>query len=359
MGWQIALASMCFLPWLAACDLQLTQVLPPSELETSERGAFTSAGRFYVIGTRAADRSDAGSWIVEITRRSDGGYAATNYVAGTLEGTVEGAVGSAPAGDACLFSGMTVRGMSLYAACYAPDGRAALLEVNTDTDTVRAGYFSSCNAEPASSPCTYPAFYPNGMAVDAAGNVYLSNMISHIYPSGDTIAISVEGQGSLVQARLDPAASGPGKLSFTHRTWFSADILADGFTPNGIQIEGSVLYYAAGANINRVDIRPDGSAGAAALHYRGPALSYIDDFAVHDGQMVLGRTLPPALVALDRAPAFDTAPELGTYAMATDAIPSSVNYQADVPTGNPLFPLGSVAVTCFFGGGLYVLSAQP
>jgi hypothetical protein len=143
---------------------------------------------------------------------------------------------------------------------------------------------------------------------------------------------------------------------FTHRPWFSADIVQDGVGPNGIQIEGSVLYYAAGPNINRVDITPEGEAGAARVHYAGPALSYIDDFAVLDGRMALARTIPPAIVALDRAEPFRTARELGTRDMDIDQIPSSISYQADVPAGHPVFPADSLIVTCFFGGGVYTLS---
>jgi hypothetical protein len=351
----MASAIVC-LQLFSGCDLALTETLAPSELETTERGAFTSDGRLFVIGTRAQGRTDAGSWIVEVTRASDGAYVASNYLFGALEGTSGGSLEGAAAGDACGFSGMTVRGMRLYAACVAPDGRAALLEVDVSAGKVRAGRFTTCNSEPSALPCEDVVFYPNGMAVDAAGRIYLSNTQAHLMALGDSPSISVEGSRSLTQVVLGPASDDAGLLQFTHRDWYTTDIVRDGLAPNGVQIEGDQLYYAAGANIVRIPIGEDGSGGEPSVHYLGPALSYIDDFAVRDGRMAVARTLPPALVALDRAPALGTARELGEFAMSLTSIPSSITYQADVPAGMSLFPPGSLIVTAYFGGGLYVLS---
>jgi hypothetical protein len=318
---------------------------------------FTSDGRYWIIGTRAQGRGDAGSWIVEVTRTSDNSYATTNYVAGTLEGTSDGTTHGTPVGEPCQFGGMTVFKTRLYAACVKTDfTRASLFEVDVATGTVRTEYFTTCNAEPSLAPCSYVSFYPNGMAADAAGRIYLSNTAAHLDLASAIPAIRVEGSRTLTQVVVNGVADSPQRLSFTHRDWFSTDILRDGLVPNGIQIEGNVLYYAAGSNINRIDLREDGSAGAASVHYAGPALSVIDDFAVRDGRMLIARAIPPALVAVDRAPAFGTARELGTHDMPLDAIPSSIAYQADLPVGNPLFPAGSLLVTSFFGGGLYLLT---
>lgn len=251
---------------------------------------------------------------------------------------------------------MTVYGKRLYAGCVLPDlTRAALIEVDTGTRSVRAGYFSSCNAERSLAPCEYPALYPNGMAADAQGRIYFSNMLSHLRLDSGVPVITVRGSHSVGQVSLDAASQTPGKLSFTYRDWFSSDVVSDGLGPNGVQIEGQTLYYAAGPNINRVQILPDGKAGPAGVHYFGPALTYIDDFAVRDGQMVLARAISPALVALDRARSFGGAPELGTYPMAIDRIPSSVTHP---PATTTIFPADSLIVTAFFGGGLYIATAD-
>jgi hypothetical protein len=251
-----------------------------------------------------------------------------------------------------------VRGKRLYAGCTSAENlRSALIEVDLEAGTVRAGYFDSCNEAMSGSmtSCEAPLFYGNGMAMDSEGRIYLSNMLSHIRLDDGIPSISYEGSGSVTQVVLG-AHTLPGKLSFTHRDWFSSGILTDSFMPNGIQIEGELLYYAAGPNINRVEIRPDGNAGAVRMHYAGPPLTYIDDFAVRDGRMVLARSITPGLVALERPDALGFVRELGTYDMDYDSVPSSVTYQADLPLGHSLFPAGSLVVTSFIGGGLYLVT---
>lgn len=351
---SIAVVTLC-----QACTVSLAQSISPSELDATERSSFTADGRLFVIGLRPDGRADAGPWLVEIVKTDDGGHTAENLVAGTMGGTSDGTLTGTPVGESCAFSGMKAQGMRIYAACVVPsDLRAALFEVDLAAGTVRTGEFTSCNAEPSASPCEPTAIYPNGMAIDAEGRIYVSNMTTHIVLQGDMPSVSLEGSGTIIQISIDKPASESTQLDFTHRSWFSADIITDGVGPNGVQIEGSVLYYAAGPNINRVDIAPDGRAGAASVHYVGPTVSYIDDFAVSDGRMVLARTIPPAVVALDRAAPFGTAPELGTQDMGINAVPSSISYQSDVPAGDSVFPAGSVIVTCWMGGGLYSLSVQ-
>jgi hypothetical protein len=333
----------------------VSEVLPAQELANTERSAFTSEGRLFVIGSRPADRNDAGSWIVEITKNSAGRHLATNYVAGSLEGTADGSLGGAPAGDACTFAGMARHGDVLYASCYAPDKRAALLRVDTRANTVRAGYFTSCNFDPPAADCEYVDLYPNGMAVDGAGRIYVSNTLAYVTLDGTNVAIDVEGTHSLTQIVLEPDPADPSKLAFRHRVWFDTDIFTDGLGPNGVQIEGNVLYYAGGPNINKLTIRDDGRAGDFRIHYRGPLLSYIDDFAIRRGQMALARAIPPAIVGVDAAPFSGTGREVAAFPMPLDRIPSSLAYQENVPVNQPLFPAGSLVVTSFFGGGLHLL----
>jgi hypothetical protein len=345
------------LPLSAACDVQIMQVIPSTDLETTERGAFTSDGRFWLIGTRAEARADAGSWIAEVTK-TDSQYTAANVVAGTLEGTSDGTIGGTPAGDPCFFSGMTVFGTRLYAGCVALDAtRVSFFEVDTAARTVRTEYFTTCNQEPAKMPCENVLFYPNGMAADAAGRLYLGNSISHILLAAIP-TLTFEGSRTLTQVVIEPPGSDPARLKFKHRDWFSSNLFTE-TAPNGVQIEDNVLYYAGGTNINRVDLHADGTPGAASVHYAGPPFSVIDDFVVHEGRMLIARAFTPALVAIDRAPPFGTAPEIATRDMPLDQIPSSLTYQADVPAGNSLFPPGSLVMTSFFGGGLYVLTGLP
>lgn len=341
----------------SACEVTIQQAVAPSALDATERSSFTSDGRLFVIGVRPDELAELRGTLAEVVRTSDGGHSTRDVVEGTLEGTVDGRIGGAPAGDPCVFSGMKAQGMRIYAACVAQTNyRAALLEVDLSAGTVRAGYFTSCNAEPSTSPCASSRIYPNGMGIDAQGRIYVSDMFSHIMLTADVPTISVEGSGTIEQIVVDSSESAPGVLKFTHHVWFKADILADGLFANGIQIDGNTLYYAAGANINRVSIEPDGTAGQFGVHYRGAALSTIDDFCMVDGRMAIARALPPALVAVDRVSESGTARELGVRDVDISMMPSSISYQADLPAGNPLFPADSLIVTSFLGGGIYTVS---
>jgi hypothetical protein len=345
---QLAVVALSMLLCSQVSAIDLTLQVPASELDFTERSAFSADGRQFVIGVRPEGRSDAGAWLVEV-RPGEGRPIVQNLVAGTLEGTQDGRIGGAPLGAACIFSGMQAQGSRIYAGCHDLLGlHAALLEVDLERGSVRAGQITSCNAEPSVSPCEPTLIYPNGMGIDDAGRIYVTNSLAHLSLQGDLPSISVEGSGSITQITIDRDASAGRDLVFEHRVWFSADIAQDGLSPNGVQIEDNVLYYAAGPNINRVDITANGDAGAARVHYVGPTLSYIDDFAVLGGRMLLARTLPPALVALDRAEPFGTARELATRDLDLSAIPSSVSYGADSATG---------VVTCFFGGGIYAVSS--
>jgi hypothetical protein len=338
---------------LAGCQEDYTEAITPDELEATERGAFTASGRFFVIGTRTEPRSDAGGWIVELTKAAGSGFTATNLVAGTLEGTADGKIGGPPSGGPCTFSGMAAQGELLYAACVDSVNldRAALLQVDLAQRSVRAGYFTSCNAEQAATDCSYTAFYPNGMSIDAAGRVYVSDTAAHL---GELL--DEPGSPTLTQISVDAQASQGARLVFKHRAWFSNDIFADGLSPNGVQIEGDILYYAAGSNINKVRIAADGSAGEFRVHYEGALASYIDDFAIRDGVIVTAHALPSQLLKLSAADFSGMAQEVGAYDMPLTTAPSSASFQPEGRPAGLIFPAGSLVLTSFFGGGVQVLA---
>jgi hypothetical protein len=340
----------------SACSF--AEVVPPDELTQTERGVFSASGRYLVVGVRPEGRADAGGWLVEIKKDTAGDYQSENLVAAHLEGTVDGTFSGTPAGDACFFSGMAVRGELVYAACVADDLRSSLLQIDLVTRRVRAGYFSTCNGEPSGASCEPTLHYPNGMAIDAAGRVYVSDSIAHVTEIAGELIGETVGSHTLTQISVDPLASQGNSLVFRHRPWLDHDILGDGFAPNGVQIEGDVLYYVAGSNINKVRIRADGSAGELRVHYQGPLLGILDDFAIHNGQIVLARVITPALVALAAAPFTGQAKELRSYDVPLSAVPSSVAYQPENPALGRIFPKDALVVTSFFGGGLYVLSRK-
>jgi hypothetical protein len=96
-------------------------------------------------------------------------------------------------------------------------------------------------------------------------------MLEHLQIANDIPTIQIEGTGSIRQITIGPNSRDSRALVFSHHDWFGADIVQDGLSRNGIPIQGEVLYYAAGANINRVDIVADGRAGASSVHCSGPS----------------------------------------------------------------------------------------
>lgn len=324
----------------------LTEVIPPSELDFTERSAFTPSGRLFVIGSRPAPSANAGSWVVEIVR-DEGGYRAENRVFGALQGTVDARIGGERRGDACTFSGMTVDGDKLYAGCFASDGRSSLLQIDVEQRTVRAALFTTCNREPASEPCTALPIYANGMTVDDEGRVYGSDMNAY------GLAGTGGSAHSIIQMEIAAEQAAPAELRFVHRGWLATNLLVDGPAPNGIQYTEGAILFAGGANIQRIPVRDDGRAGPARVFYRGALLSMIDDFAVGEGELLVGRVTPSAIVALRTVRNGRSAREYASCPLPALAPASSLLYQPELE--DPLFPPGSVIVTRYFGGGLWTL----
>lgn len=335
-----------------ACDF--TEIISPDEFNTTERSGFTSDGRMFLIGTRPGSGGGDPSAIAELVRdASSERYRLVDRVDGALEGTSDGRVGGPPLGDPCLFTGMAVRGSLLYAGCLAPDGRASFMQVDLQQNTVRADYFTTCNLAEPRQPCEPRQIMPNGMAIDDAGRIYTSNMLVHL--SGQPLRASP----TLTQIVIDEHPAEPQKLAFHHLAWVDADVFTDGLSPNGVQIEGDTLYYAAGPNLNAVPIRPDGSAGPLSVRYRGPLFSYIDDFGVQSGSFTLARTLLPGAVATLRPRVGSKRLyQTGSCLLPNGGAPSSIGYQPDLAPDSTLFVPGTIIVTSFFGGGLYTLPPE-
>ena len=105
--------------------------------------------------------------------------------------------------------------------------------------------------------------------------------------------------------------------------------------------------------MNLIQIREDGSAGSFSTYYLGPALSYIDDFAVEHGVLRLSQLLlSQAVVRADPSAGGRLALAADSQPLSLSTAPSSVTL---VPADSALFPGGGQLVTSYFGGGVYWL----
>ncbi len=327
---------------LQACII--TEPISHTEMGATENGAFTADGRLFVIG----ENSDKESWIFEITKNTDGSYAHTQYVKGTTDGTVNGGISNATVGDDCRFAGLTAKDSLLYAACINESGLLnlgaediSLFQVNTELnqELIKTGRMTDSNFTQQDSEDAFDPnwFMANGMAIDDAGHLYISNSKASLSPNRDAISqVSITDNGN------------SNFLDFSHKTWISGSE----FFPNGVQIEGDTLYYAGGSDIIKAKINTDFSASKTKVHFDGSDLAIIDDFAIHDGYIAYAKvSVPGSIVILEPAEFNKTASFYFSVPMAV--IPSSIVYQSDTPAGESLFDEGDLLVTSFFNGGLF------
>jgi len=328
---------------LGAAILQgciVTETISDSDMKATENSTFTDDGRFFVIGKNSSDES----WIFEVVKDSQGNHSQIEYVKATTEGTVDGSLTGATEGEDCTLGGLTSSNNTLYAACgdFLSSTDITLFEVNTEVgiERVRTGRMSSDNFLPLDPSDTYHSafFFANGMEVDDAGHVYLSNSQAFLLTDATVISQVVIS-----------ATSDPSELTFTHQPWLKTGDQGSDFFPNGIRIEDSVLYYATQNEIRKVRMNADYSAGEMATHYRG---LMTDDFDLHDGYIALATvSLPGAMIVLPPGDFDEMVKPI--YAVPLAKIPSSVSYQHNNPAGDTVFKNGSFIVTSFFGGGIY------
>lgn len=322
----------------------ITEPVSHNEIKATENSAFTTDGRLFVVG----ENTDSESWIFEINKQADGSYQALEFIQGTLDGTRDGHLDSAPSGEDCRFAGLTSQGDTLYAACVREGGllnlsteAISLFQVNTQAgnEFIKTGRMSDSNFLQKDNEIAFNPnwFMANGMAVDNEGHIYITNSKASLASNRDAISqvtITDSGNSSF--------------LDFNHQTWLSSNE----FFPNGVQIEGDTLYYAGGSDIHKVKITEDASAGEKRRHFDGANLAVIDDFAINEGYIAYAKVSAPGSVIILKPADFDeTADYYSTIPMSV--IPSSIVYQKDLPAGTSLFTPGSLLVTSFFSGGLY------
>lgn len=328
---------------LQACII--TEPVKNDNFKATENGTYTSDGRLFIIGEDNAKNS----YIFEVTKDSNGNYSPSPFVKGTQDGTRYGYLNDPTVGSSCTFAGLTSQGSKLFAACSKSSGLFGLgaesitlyqVETKSGQEFIKTGRMEDSNFLQRNNEKAFDPnwFFANGMAVDEAGHVYISNSKASLAGNRDAISqVTITDNGH------------SNYLSFQHKTWLNGNK----FFPNGIQIEDNILYYSAGTDIIKVAINNDYSAGSVRLHFDSATL--IDDFAIEQGYIAYANiSAPGSVVILKPASFYSTARHLRTVIMPV--IPSDIIYQKNVNGDTPLFKEGSLLVTSFFSGGLYQIS---
>ena len=240
--------------FLSACHEEV--LIDPALLPSSERGALTQ-GRYFVAG---------GGTIDEVVRQEDG--------TATL-GRVHEEAG-------CVFSGLTAHRQYLYGACTTfvpvpvPGGPPTLFPVGAVLVRVDLDRPEGDARRVMRAPLRGPSLFPNGMATDARGRIYIAN--SYSFVAG---AFGQPASAALLRVDVNDEAA---------FTIAQSDLLSatEGFpVPNGVQIEGSTLYLSSLNRLYRGTLTRAGALqGLTVVHEADPSSAF-DDFAVLPGHKIL------------------------------------------------------------------------
>ena len=246
---------------LGGCETRT--LIEPGEMPNTENGTVIDGNRYFFIG---------GATLFELLEQPDGRYEAAPLTHR----------------DDCGFSGLTSdpADSTLYVACTAsepsPSGSFAsilwsdLIRVELPVDASQPARISTTRLEETN-------FFPNGMAVDRAGDIYISNSYS-------TIA-------SILFGETHPAMI---RVSITDEALFDIEktpvlsIEQGGPFPNGVQIQGDRLFWVGGDAVSEARIQPTGLADIAPV-YTAPEGRMFDDLAILPGHILAIAEIPSFL----------------------------------------------------------------
>lgn len=324
------------------------QIVSPELMPSSENAYFTESGRLFVVG---------GKNLYEVTI-SNGTY--------STRVELEGLIG----GYDCHFNGMTAHGETLYALCSSTSGEPIAersdyseSEIENIAQEGGEGLFEMIAGlfgielpkvsflvridlkEAGPHRVKYSeiskgggVFFPNGITTDGVGNIYITNFLALISNEPAILKVKVEDEENFIVSE-EP---------FLQRPY--------GIEPNGIQLDGDVLYYVSGNNLFRIGINDDGSAGHVASIYSTFPTNVFDDFIIGPDGIALTElnmvTIVSPLAAANKIILFRR--EGNSFKKYCSAVcqkelrPSSIA----LPPGDTILN-GDLYITDFFGGGIY------
>jgi hypothetical protein len=248
------------------CGCETKTLIDPGEIPYTENGTVVDGDRYFFIG---------GATLFELLKQPDGHY---DYAPVTSR-------------DDCMFTGLTSDPAdgALYVACMANDPSSTedfppilwsdLIRVELPADASQQARISTTRLEGAN-------FFPNGMAVDRAGNIYISNSYS-------TVASVLFGETHPAMIRVSIADEALFEIEKT--PVLSAE--QGGLFPNGVQILRDRLFWVGGDVVYEASIQPSGLADIKSVH-TAPENRLFDDFAILPNH-ILAITEIPYPFALD------------------------------------------------------------
>lgn len=316
----------------ATATFRTSTVIDPARHPSTERVVVARDGRVFIA---------AGNAIWEVVTQPDGSHRTKMLARGTD----------------CVFSGLAARDNLLYGACTASSSSG----LPASSDLVRIDLLRSASdpKKIVSAPLGDTMLFPNGMAVDDRGDIYVTNSFSAIFQLMSLFTL--ETIPALVRVRVtdqDP---------FTIQRQMVLPAALAGLAPNGIQISGDRLWFVSSNLLYQAEIGHLGLKNLTIV-YQNAVNRMFDDFAVLPGNVVAITEFPtiPLLLSLlfpDAPPSLDPSQLLfvstgpGPYAVLAGQvvhrhffelgiIPSSA-VAVDDAEGSALY------VTDFFSGGLY------
>lgn len=285
-----------------ACGCETTTLVQPEDVQFTENGTVTDDGRFFFIGSSA---------IYELIAAADGTY---DHKAITTR-------------DDCVFSGLTSeKEDTLYAACTASkepasDGGVAM-PLWSDLIRVDLTKDESDPARVATTRLRGRNFFPNGMAVDERGFIYISNTMSSM--------------AALLTGKVNPAVI---RVRVVDEEKFEikkkpvVSMAEGGLAPNGLQIEGDRLWFVSGSTLYEAQIVKKGLRNLRPI-YIASSTRMFDDFAVlPEGIIVIAEIPSPmtlgSLIQPDSWPPANDPSQLTFVSTGADSLP--------VPAGGVIF----------------------